>query len=156
MSDMNASPKSTSILYMTSPRVNPDDPIGMARQRAFRAVVSDDLETLVEVLDTVDLEVWREWRNKAEEDLLNLSLRRPTSRTYSLSAHRLGLLKEQHRETYEEEETVWVYHPGEVQPMRATVKHDATEHDDHVLVEYWDGDSAAINVDRALVRKQAR
>lgn len=65
----------------------------------------------------------------------------------------MGVVEEQKRDTFEEREDVWVYHPGDVQPRRAVVLEDVDEDDDDILIEYWDGDDPPVRVDRAMVRK---
>merc|ERR550514_2339399 len=120
---------------------------------AFKAVVRDECEALVAVLEKVHKRVWSKWQNKAGKDLLTLSQERGSSGAYSVLAKALGMVQEMKRESFEEREAVWIFVPGEIQPLRATVLEDTPAEMDTVLVEYWDGDAPPTAVDRCIVRK---
>lgn len=123
------------------------------KTRAFRAVTSDNATVLQEVLDTVPMNVWSDWRNKAGTDLLTLAQERGATQVYSALATALGVITELPREVFEDRETVWVFFPGDVQPRRATVMEDTPEEANEVLVEFWDGDAPPMHADRCSVRK---
>jgi len=123
------------------------------KAKAFRSVVQDNTSGLLEVLQRLEMDVWRQWQNKAGKDLLTLSQERGSSGAYSVLAKALGLVQELKRESFDEREAVWIFAQGEVQPRRATVLEDTPELADEVLVEYWDGDEPATRVERCLVRK---
>lgn len=123
------------------------------KRRALRAVVQDDCETLMEVLQQTPSDVMSRWQNKAGKDLLTLSEERGSTCAYSLIAKALGMMKEMKRDSFEERESVWVFVRGEVQPRRATVLEDTPEESDDVLLEYWDDDSPAERVERCRVRR---
>jgi len=122
------------------------------KAKALRAVVQDDCEALSEVLERVENDMWSRWENKAGKDLLTLSQERGSTAAYAQLAKALGMVQEMKRDTYEERETVWIFLPGEVQPLRATVLEDTPEEADEVFIEYWDGDAPPQRVDRAMVR----
>jgi len=117
------------------------------------AVVRDDAETLKDVLDRVDVDVWCQWKNKAGKDLLTLSEERGSTTAYSFLAQALGILTEQKRDVFEDRETVWVFFPGEVQARRATILEDTAEENEEIHVEMWEGDAGTQMVERCLVRK---
>lgn len=117
------------------------------------AVVRDDADALQAVLDKVEVDMWSNWKNKAGKDLLTLSQERGSPMSYSVLAKALGLVTEAKRDTFEERETVWVFFPGEVQPMRATVLEDTPEEAEEIHVELWEGDPGSKMVKRCLVRK---
>jgi len=123
------------------------------KAKAFRSVVQDNTSGLLEVLQRLEMDTWREWQNKAGKDLLTLSQERGSSGAYSVLAKALGLVQELKRDSFDEREAVWIFAQGEVQPRRATVLEDTPEMADEVLVEYWDGDDPATLVERCLVRK---
>jgi hypothetical protein len=123
------------------------------KAKAFRSVVQDDVGSLGEVLERLPLGVWSQWQNKAGKDLLTLSQERGSSGAYSVLAKALGMVQEMKRESFEERESVWIFVPGEIQPLRATVLEDTPAEKDTVLVEYWDGDAPASAVERCMVRK---
>lgn len=123
------------------------------RLKAFRAVVQDDCDALMEALQDLQSEVWSAWTNKAGKTLITLSEERGSSRAYAVLARELGMLKEPPRETFEDRESVWVFEAGEVQPRRATVLEETSEELDEILVEFWDGDAPACRVERCQVRK---
>lgn len=125
------------------------------KPKAFRAVVQDDVEALEAALQGVSPDIWSAWRNKAGKDLLSLSEERGSTNAYRTLAKDLGLLQEMVAETYEEREAVWIFLPGEVQPLRATVLEDVPESAELILVEFWDGDDPPSQVERCLVRKMA-
>lgn len=124
-----------------------------ARTKAFRAVVKDDTATLIVTLDDVPVDTWSAWQNKAGKDLLTLSEERGSSRAYSVLARALGLLKDRHRDAFEEREAVWVLSHGEVQPRRATVVEETPPEVDTIFLEFWDGDEPPIRIDRSMVFK---
>lgn len=117
------------------------------------AVVRDDADALQAVLDKVEVDVWSSWKNKAGKDLLTLSQERGSPMAYSVLAKALGLVTEAKRDTFEERETVWVFFPGEVQPMRATVLEDTPEEAEEIHVELWEGEPGSRMIERCLVRK---
>jgi hypothetical protein len=121
------------------------------KRKSFRAVVQDDTDSLVEVLDAASPEVLSRWHNKAGKSLLTLSEERGSPGVYAILAKAYGLLQEQKREAFEESQTVWVYLQGEVQPRRATVLEDTPAEADDVLVEFWEGNSPPEKVDRSMV-----
>lgn len=123
------------------------------KAKAFKAVVRDECEALVAVLEKVHKRVWSAWENKAGKDLLTLSQERGSSGAYSVLAKALDMIKQMKREAFEERESVWIFVNGDVQPKRATVLEDTPEEADEILVEYWDGDDPAFHVDRCMVRK---
>eukprot|EP00927_Polykrikos_kofoidii_P065116 TRINITY_DN60907_c0_g1_i1.p1 TRINITY_DN60907_c0_g1~~TRINITY_DN60907_c0_g1_i1.p1 ORF type:complete len:937 (+),score=227.11 TRINITY_DN60907_c0_g1_i1:183-2993(+) len=125
------------------------------RLQAFRCVVRDDCDALLEALEGVAVEVWENWRNKAGKSLLTLCEERGSSSAYAVIARELGMLKEPPREMFEERECVWIFKLGEVQPVRATVLEDTPPEADEILVEYWDGDDPPSHVERCQVRKIA-
>jgi len=121
--------------------------------KAFRYVVSDKMAELDAVLSRLPLELWSNWENKAGKDLITLSEERGSSGAYSVLAKKLGLVQDRKKESFEERESVWIFRPGEVQPLRATVLEDTPEEVDDVLVEYWDGDDPPSRVEKCMVRK---
>mmetsp|Transcript_55614 Transcript_55614/g.143247 ORF Transcript_55614/g.143247 Transcript_55614/m.143247 type:complete len:650 (-) Transcript_55614:237-2186(-) len=123
------------------------------KAQALRAVVQDDCQSLNEVLDRAATDVWARWENKAGKDLLTLSQERGSTSAYAVLAKALGIVQELKRDAFEERETVWVFLPGEVQPLRATVLEDTPEDADTVELEYWDGDAPPEHVDRSMIRK---
>mmetsp|Transcript_49337 Transcript_49337/g.117376 ORF Transcript_49337/g.117376 Transcript_49337/m.117376 type:complete len:532 (+) Transcript_49337:107-1702(+) len=153
--DRSPSGSSTALCMSPALTVGPDfdTEYHEPRVKAFRAVAQDDCDSLLEVLDTLSVDVWSKWQNKAGKDLITLSQERGSSWAYSVLARALGLLKEQVRESYEERETVWVFEVGEVQPRRATVMEDTSEEADQILVEFWDDNSEPMMVESCLVRK---
>jgi hypothetical protein len=130
-----------------------DDELAELKAKALKAVVQDDAEALEEILDGVPKDVWSKWENKAGKDLLCLSQERGTSSAYSSIARHLGILKELVREAFEENEDVWVFENGEVQPKRAKVMEDTPTDQEEVLVQFWDGDDEPVRVDRCAIRK---
>lgn len=139
----------------TSPAGNTSEPFADLKAKALRAVAQDDAVTLRTILDRVSSGIWSKWENKAGKDLITLSQERGSSLAYSLLARELGVLKELHREVFEEREAVWVFEVGEVQPRRATVLEDTPEEAEEIYVEFWDGDAPPTYVERCLVRKMA-
>lgn len=146
------SPGGTSVPSSPGALASPDAHTEL-RVKAMRAVAHDDLDSLLEVLRCVTTDVWSQWENRAGKDLLTLSQERGCTNAYSLLAKELGLLRERHRDSFEERESVWVFEVGDVQPKRATVLEDTPQHADAILVEFWDGDADATYVERCLVRK---
>jgi len=127
--------------------------IGKLKKKALRAVVQDDYLTLDELLCSVPIDVWTSWQNGAGKDLLTLSEERGSGSAYSVIAKALGILKEAKRDTFEEQETVWVFLNGEVQPRHATVLKDTPEEAETVLIEYWDYKEPPSYVERSMIRK---
>lgn len=123
------------------------------KAKALRAVVQDDCAALQEVLEQAPPGALARWHNRAGKDLLTLSQERGSASAYSVIARALGVLKEMKREALEEQESVWVFLPGEVQPLRATVLEDTPEDAEDVLLEYWDGDAPPERVERCMVRR---
>lgn len=131
-----------------------DDDLAELRSKAFRATVQDDAELLASILEEVPMEVWTKWRNRADRGLLNLAEERGTSLAYGVLARALGIVREQVREAFSEQEAVWVLEKGEVQPRRATVMETAPSSSEAgVLLEFWDGDEPPMRVERCLVMK---
>eukprot|EP00931_Biecheleriopsis_adriatica_P039345 TRINITY_DN22502_c0_g1_i2.p1 TRINITY_DN22502_c0_g1~~TRINITY_DN22502_c0_g1_i2.p1 ORF type:complete len:910 (-),score=239.45 TRINITY_DN22502_c0_g1_i2:76-2769(-) len=128
--------------------------IAELKVKAFRLVVKDDMAGLSDVLNRLPIDLWPKWENKAGKDLITLSQERGSSGAYSVLAKKLGLVQERKRDSFQEREAVWVYHPGEVQPLRATVLEDTGEELEDVLIEYWDGSAPACRVEKCMVRKQ--
>jgi hypothetical protein len=124
------------------------------KAKALKAVVRDDAETLIGVLEVAPRTMWENWQNKAGKDLLTLSQERGSTTAYSILAKALGILNELKRHTFEEREAVWIYIPGDVQPLPATVLEDTSEEPDEILVEFWDGDEPAKYVGRDQVFKR--
>jgi len=123
------------------------------RQASFRAVVQNDITKLQEVLSEVPQEVWQAWENKAGKDLITLAQERGSSSAYAVLARAMGLLQERKHSKLEAGDSLWVMVPGEVQPRRATAVKGASEDDEDVLVEFWDGDAPASRVPHVLVSK---
>lgn len=123
------------------------------KTKAFRAVAQDDVSALAEVLMAVHENVWKTWENKAGKDLETLAMERGSNMAYGVLMHKLGKLKELHRDAFEEREDVWVFEAGEVKPRQATVMEDTPAEADEVLVEFWDGDEPASHVDRCMIHK---
>merc|ERR1711933_667259 len=123
------------------------------KAKAFRAVVQDNVGSLSEVLERLSPNFWAKWQNKAGKDLLTLSQERGSSGAYSVLAEALGMVQEMKRESFEEREAVWIFNPGEIQPLRATVLEDTSAEKDTVFIEYWDGDAPPVAVERCMVRK---
>eukprot|EP00929_Paragymnodinium_shiwhaense_P005448 TRINITY_DN10741_c0_g1_i1.p1 TRINITY_DN10741_c0_g1~~TRINITY_DN10741_c0_g1_i1.p1 ORF type:complete len:860 (-),score=264.37 TRINITY_DN10741_c0_g1_i1:150-2729(-) len=123
------------------------------KTKALRAVVKDDVTALEEVLSQIEVDIWKEWQNKAGKDLMTLSEERGSTNAYSFLAKELGILQEMERETFEEGEDVWVFKTGDVQALRAKVMEDTTEEPDEILVEFWDGDDPPMRIPRCQVRK---
>jgi len=130
-----------------------DSEVAELKVKAFRYVVSDKMAELDAVLSRLPLELWSNWENKAGKDLITLSEERGSSGAYSVLAKKLGLVQDRKKESFEERESVWIFRPGEVQPLRATVLEDTPEEVDDVLVEYWDGDDPPSRVEKCMVRK---
>jgi len=130
-----------------------EDEMERLKTSAFRAVAQDKPDALKSMLEQVPSDLWSEWRNKAGKDLLSLAQERGSSEAYSCLALELGLLQEMKVESFEEREDVWVFMPGDVQPVRAVVVEDSPEEESTVLIEFWDNDDAASRVDKATVRK---
>merc|ERR1719355_203731 len=95
------------------------------RSRAFRATVQNDANALGEVLESVPMELWSKWQNKAGRDLLTLAEERGSSAAYCILARGLGLIQERKQEAFKEHEAVWVLESGQIQPRRATILEDA-------------------------------
>ncbi|CAE6973623.1 unnamed protein product [Symbiodinium natans] len=123
------------------------------KKEAFRNVVQDKMQELDEVLAQLPVQIWSCWENKAGKDLITLSQERGSSGAYCILAKRLGIVQELKKDSFEEREDVWVFLPGEVQPLRATVLEDTPEEQDDVLIQYWDGDDPATRIEKCLVRK---
>lgn len=136
-------------------RAGSNEPLASEKAAALRAVVKDDAVTLRTILDRLDVAVWSKWENKAGKDLITLSQERGSSLAYSLIARQLGLLKDLHREVFEEREAVWIFEAGEVAPRRATILEDTPADADDIKVEFWDGDEPPTYVERCFVRKMA-
>merc|ERR1712007_206871 len=124
-----------------------------AKSKALRAVAQDDVVTLAEITQSIPVDVWSKWENKACKSLVTLSQERGSVAAYSHLARALGLVKELKRESFEEREAVWVFIRGNVQPQRATVLADTSGEAETIPIEYWDGDEPATTVDRCSVRK---
>mmetsp|Transcript_97113 Transcript_97113/g.216618 ORF Transcript_97113/g.216618 Transcript_97113/m.216618 type:complete len:829 (-) Transcript_97113:172-2658(-) len=143
------------VLVATTPATSkpPPDREAELKAKAFRAVVQDDVDVLSEVLERTPTEIWSQWVNKAGKDLLALSQERGCSGAYGALARALGLLQDMKQEAFAEHESVWVFVPGEVQPLRATVLEDTTSDADEVEVEFWDGEEPRGRVKRGSLRK---
>jgi hypothetical protein len=125
------------------------------RSRAFRATVQNDAQALGQVLESVPMELWSKWQNKAGRDLLTLAEERGSSAAYCILARALGLLQERPQQAFKDRDTVWVLEPGQIQPRRASILGDAPDGDADVLLEYWDGDDEPSRVPRAVVMKSS-
>ncbi|OLP91141.1 hypothetical protein AK812_SmicGene27181 [Symbiodinium microadriaticum] len=123
------------------------------KKEAFRNVVQNKMQELDDVLAQLPVRVWSCWENKAGKDLITLSQERGSSGAYCILAKRLGIVQELKKDSFEEREDVWVFLPGEVQPLRATVLEDTPEEQDDVLIQYWDGDEPEKRIEKCLVRK---
>mmetsp|Transcript_27472 Transcript_27472/g.63512 ORF Transcript_27472/g.63512 Transcript_27472/m.63512 type:complete len:693 (-) Transcript_27472:96-2174(-) len=123
------------------------------KTKAYRAVVQDDSEALVEVIEEVPSEVWSQWLNKAGKDLLTLTQERGRPLAYSILATALGMIEELKKEAFEERESVWIFLAGEVMPKRATVLEETPEEAEDVLIEYWDGEDEPVRMEKIFVRK---
>lgn len=123
------------------------------KARALRAVVADDGAALIEVIESVDIELVKTWQNKAGTDLLTLSEERGSAHAYSVLARKLGILHEMKREEFKEQDTVWVFVKGDVQAQRATVLEDTPEEADTIRLQMWDGDREEEYVERCQVRR---
>ncbi|CAE7762687.1 unnamed protein product [Symbiodinium pilosum] len=123
------------------------------KKEAFRNVVQDKMQELDDVLAKLPVRIWSSWENKAGRDLITLSQERGSSGAYCILAKRLGMLQEMKKESFEERQDVWIFLPGEVQPVRATVQEDSPEDQDDVLIEYWDGNEPATRIEKCLVRR---
>jgi len=130
-----------------------DDEELMWRQAGFRAVVQNDTAKLQEVLGKVPQEVWSTWQNKAGKDLITLAQERGSSAAYAVMARAMGLIQERKHAKLEAGDSLWVMVPGDMQPRRATAVKAASEDDEEVLVEYWDGDAPPCRVPHVLVSK---
>merc|ERR1712137_34899 len=127
--------------------------IASAKSKALRAVAQDDVVALAGITESIPVDEWSKWENKAGKSLVTLSQERGSVAAYSHLARALGLVKELKRESFEERESVWVFIRGNVQPKRATVLADTSEDAETIPIEYWDGDEPATTVDRCSVRK---
>jgi len=125
------------------------------RLAAYRAVVKDDTTTLADMMQSVPMEVWRSWTNKGGKGLVELAEERRSVASYSMLGKALGILQERKRESFEEQEAVWVMEPGDVQPKQATVLEDTPESADLILLKFWTGndDDPPTKVDRDCVLK---
>jgi hypothetical protein len=132
------------------------DEIKRLQTVAQRAVAHDDAPALNAVIDRVPVAIWSRWTNKAGVDLITLAESRGSSAAYAVLGTALGLISQQVREAFAEDETVWIYFPGNVQPKQATVKEDTSPDSNEVLVEIWDEDGDPRRVDRAIVFKSQR
>jgi hypothetical protein len=130
-----------------------------SKKAAFRAAARNDIGKLGKVLDTVPVDIWKEWTNGAGEDLLSLSLKRDSSHAYALLAKALGLIEERKCVPFEERETVWVLMNGQILARQATVVEawpnpdDVPEDADKILLEFWDDDQPPIRVESCCVLK---
>jgi len=123
------------------------------KSKAFRAAAQDDCGTLNEIIDSVSVDVWSRWENRAGKTLLTLSQERRSANVHSQLIKALGIVKPMKRETFEEREAVWVYRQGDVQPKHATVLADTSEDVEMIPIEYWEGNGPATRVDRCWIRK---
>lgn len=123
------------------------------KRQAFACVVRNRVSDLEAILDRFPNEVWSTWQNKAGYDLLSLAEERKSSDAYAFLARRLGLLQEQKRIPLFEGDCVWVFEPGDVQPLRATVMEDTPDEADEVLLQFWEGDNGIMPVPRAKITK---
>mmetsp|Transcript_82649 Transcript_82649/g.145833 ORF Transcript_82649/g.145833 Transcript_82649/m.145833 type:complete len:807 (-) Transcript_82649:13-2433(-) len=121
--------------------------------KAFRFVVQNNIDELDAVLERLPLELWSNWENRAGKDLITLAQERGSSGAEAVLMKKLGLVQDRPKDSFEERESVWIFKPGEVQPLRATVLEDTPEELDDVLVEYWDGDDPPSRVEKCMVRK---
>jgi len=131
----------------------PEDSLAIAKSKAFRAAAQNDSGTLTEIIESVSIDTWSKWENRAGKTLLTLSEERRSAAVHWQIAKALGIVKESKHETFEEGEDVWVYVPGDVQPRRATVLADTLEGPEMIPIEYWEGNEPATCVDRCLIRK---
>ena len=66
---------------------------------------------------------------------MTMAQARGSSEVYSFLAKELDLVHEQLREFYAEDEDVWIFLPGDVQPVRAKVLEDTPLENDDILIE---------------------
>merc|ERR1712137_391607 len=130
-----------------------EDTLAIAKSKAFRAAAQNDLGTLNEIIESVSIDTWSKWENRAGKTLLTLSEERRSTNVHSQLARALGIVRQSKCESFEEGETVWVYIEGDVQPKRATVLADTLDGTDVVPIEYWDGNEPATCVDRCTIHK---
>lgn len=123
------------------------------KAQAFRAVAADDPTVLLELLETLHIDVVSNWQNKAGTDLLTLSEERKSAHAYLVLARAQGKLKDMKRQELKERDNVWVFVKGDVQAKRATVLEDTPEEADMVLLEFWDGELPQEYVDRSQIRR---
>merc|ERR1711920_852411 len=98
--------------------------------KARRATCQDDVDTLASILDQVPMQTWSSWKNKNGDDLLEIAQARGSSEVYGLLLKSLGLAREQRRDSYVEGEDVWIFLPGDLQPVRAKILADTPLEDD--------------------------
>mmetsp|Transcript_18975 Transcript_18975/g.40836 ORF Transcript_18975/g.40836 Transcript_18975/m.40836 type:complete len:493 (-) Transcript_18975:48-1526(-) len=120
--------------------------------KAKSAVLNNDGSALQEVLSRTDIDRVRSWKNAAGEGLLALSESRHKPEMYAILARAFGMVEERKPQAFEERQDVWVYTQGEVQPKRATILEDSPEEEDHVHIEYWDGDGDPEWIEKSRVR----
>jgi hypothetical protein len=64
------------------------------KAKAFKAVVKDDADALISVLEVAPRNMWENWENKAGKNLLALSQERGSTKAYSILAQSLGISEE--------------------------------------------------------------
>lgn len=144
-----SSPRSGAHLSPTAPGEHTEE--GKLKARALKAIAQDNSEDLQEILAQIPITLVRDWKNKAGTDLLTLAEERKKGKSYSVLAKAMGLVKEEKPERYEEKDSVWVFLPGEVAAVRATVVEEAAEEAQTVLLEFWEGNAPARHVNRRRI-----
>eukprot|EP00929_Paragymnodinium_shiwhaense_P032326 TRINITY_DN17937_c0_g1_i3.p1 TRINITY_DN17937_c0_g1~~TRINITY_DN17937_c0_g1_i3.p1 ORF type:complete len:786 (+),score=217.90 TRINITY_DN17937_c0_g1_i3:158-2515(+) len=150
--DSVAAPLPRAVGRSDLPKLTPEQEAKL-RPMMFKAVVQDDAQTLSEAIEQVSVEEWSVWKNKADKDLLELADERGSSEAYSVLARALGIVVDAKKDTFEEQECVWVFSEESMQPVRATILEDADETVDDILVEMWDDDAPPMRITRSLIHK---
>merc|ERR1712137_931566 len=86
-----------------------EDPLAVAKSKAFRAAAQDDCGTLNEIIESISIAIWSKWENRAGKTLLTLSEERRSPSVHLRLAKAFGIAKQLKRESFEVGECVWVY-----------------------------------------------
>jgi len=130
-----------------------EDHITVSKSKAFRAAAQNDCGAINEIINSVSVDIWSKWENRAGKTLFALSQERGSAAVHLLVAKALGVVKQLKCETFEEREAVWVYSRGDVQPRRATVLATTVEDTEMIPIEYWEGNEPCTCVSRCSIRK---
>lgn len=125
------------------------------KRQIFRAVETDNIDVLADVMWMVPLGVWVGWQDENGQDLLMLSKSKGASKVHAVLTRDLRLLMNIQDDALAEHDGVLVYMPGEAQPRTATVLEETPAGATEVFVEFWGGDISQVHVARCLVRRAA-